>query len=414
MSRLHGFFDKVVAINLGRRWDRWSRLQRHIDALDWPFLTPERFEAVDGRATTHPHWWRQGDGAWGCLMSHARILEDCLQADVKSVLILEDDVVFTGDLRQRSEEFLSAVPDDWDQIYLGGQHLIDPVPVNDQVYRGRNVNRTHAYAVSRKFMARMYRHILHAPDYILHGGHHVDHRLGALHEAGDHAIYSPRQWLAGQFQGSSDISGQTNDTFFWNTWATVRDMPLVVVLGLHSGRSNEIAAELASLGVHFGHHLAGIAAPRMEDVGLAKICEEMFPFPETWRQRAIEEVRGRLTPWITLIQREAANYGVVAGACYPQVCALHTEFSRAWSNLKVIDVRGDEAGALQRLLSRGGVEPRDARRAQDFLIREREQWAREDRLIVDVAELDRDRGALRQTLRDFVGVARRPELEQTA
>ena len=217
----------MVVINLDRRPDRWVRFQRSLAAVDWPFRPPERFSAVDGDAVTVPMWWKQGGGAWGCMMSHARILEECIQREVGRVLILEDDAVFVEDFAERARRFLERVPADWDQLYLGGQHLHDPEPVEELVFRCRNVNRTHCHAVSRKFMPRMYRYVLNALDYVQNPGHHVDHRLGALHESGTVKVYAPVEWIAGQGEGQSDISGRVNATYFWNTWARVPEMPLV-------------------------------------------------------------------------------------------------------------------------------------------------------------------------------------------
>lgn len=161
--------------------------------------------------------------------------------------------------RHKPEE--TAVPDDWDQLYLGGQHLLNPRRLNEDVFECVNVNRTHCHAVRGKFMPRMYRYILNAHDYIAYPGHHIDHRLGALHETDTVCVYAPTEWIVGQGSSRRDISGRTNDTHYWNTWASVPDMTLFVLLGLHDGRANEVGRLLQSLKVHFGHHLGGYAPP---------------------------------------------------------------------------------------------------------------------------------------------------------
>lgn len=45
-SNLQQTFDRVVVINLARRADRLARFNRLL--CDWPFKTPQRFEAIDG------------------------------------------------------------------------------------------------------------------------------------------------------------------------------------------------------------------------------------------------------------------------------------------------------------------------------------------------------------------------------
>ncbi|WP_172683368.1 glycosyltransferase family 25 protein, partial [Verrucomicrobium spinosum] len=37
------------------------------------------------------------NGAWGCLLSHARVLAEAIADGIENVLILEDDVVFQPD-----------------------------------------------------------------------------------------------------------------------------------------------------------------------------------------------------------------------------------------------------------------------------------------------------------------------------
>lgn len=330
------YFDRVYVINLRRRADRLTAFFDELEKCDWPFAKPRVFPAVDGDAVSVPIWWKQGGGAWGCLMSHARILEDCIADDVKRVLIMEDDVTFVSNFAKRASAFLKEVPGDWDQIYFGGQHLRDPVKLSDGVYSCINVNRTHCYAVSRDFMPRMYRYIMNARDYIEHPGHHVDHRLGALHESGTVKVYAPKAWLVGQDENRSDISGRENPKLFWNTWADVEQAPMTVVLGLHESGANRVAGLMREIGVHFGHRLGGYRPPAVEDAGLANICERCFPFPSTQRKLPVSKSVPLIHDWCRLILREAADYGVVGGACYPHLCIMLEDMQRAWKNLQFI------------------------------------------------------------------------------
>jgi GR25 family glycosyltransferase involved in LPS biosynthesis len=212
--RFSEFFDRIVVVNLDRRSDRWS--QWTTQTANWPFRPADRFRAVDGRAVTPPNWWSQGGGAWGCLMSHARILEDALMDGIDSVLILEDDAVLVPDFSERVEKFLANVPSDWDALYLGGQHLIEPEPVNDEVVRCRDVNRTHGHAMRQVYMREAYAHILDAPAYLENPTHHVDHRLGRLHMEGRFHVYAPTEFLIGQNESRSDINGRHTGARYWN------------------------------------------------------------------------------------------------------------------------------------------------------------------------------------------------------
>ena len=180
------------------------------------------YPAIIGDLTTCPADWGSGRGAWGCLRSHQRILEDVIHTrddrgvmEVNSVLILEDDVIFKKDALENLNKFMEAVPDDWDQIYLGGQHRkANSSTDSPHVIVGGSVNRTHAYAVNQKALTQVYRHISYATDY-RDTTKHIDHQLEVAHKRKDWKVYCPKQWIAGQRAGPSNISGKTNGDQYW-------------------------------------------------------------------------------------------------------------------------------------------------------------------------------------------------------
>ncbi len=325
---LYNFFDKVVVVNLDRRPDRMAQFERHIAAIDWPFRRPERFAAVEGRGSSPPSWWRAGGAAWGCHQSHVRIIEQAIREQLSSILILEDDVFFENGLRQRAGSFLTAVPDDWQQIYLGGQHLSQrrqpPVRVNDQVLRPFNVNRTHAYALHRRGFELVHQWLTDFESHSHRPAHHVDHRLGALHESGQIKVYAPNQWLAGQWESHSNIKGKTMPVRLWNGHQVKgRSYPFVAVIGLHRSGSSCLAGVLHALGVHMGNRLGGYERTGgFEAVGLSQICESAFPFPSTDLRIDREVLKNRLAGHINAMTKVAKNKGVLAGGKYPHLCAM--------------------------------------------------------------------------------------------
>ena len=158
---------------------------------------------------------------------------------VQNYLVLEDDAIFAEDTVERLPRIMDVVNKaKWDQLYLGGQHLYvesyPPCPFRGMdVVRCWNVNRTHAFAVNRRFMAKFQQHITHFPDYIKRhidykpgdeNGHgeirewfpHIDHQLGYLHEKKEHVILGANPWICGQAGSSSSVSGAENDEQWWN------------------------------------------------------------------------------------------------------------------------------------------------------------------------------------------------------
>lgn len=222
MKNLTDWFDRVFIINCAHRPDRLERVKTHLSItgmvdLDKVIIHP----AVIGDWVTCPADWGAGRGAWGCRQSHARIVEDVLHMrdsesnlTVKNYLVLEDDVFFLDGALESLDTFMGAVPKDWDQIYLGGQHQRKPVPLGNGVSVGLSVNRTHAYALSSSVYQAFYRHIMFSGDY---AGtvKHIDHQLELAHQRRDWDVYCPDKWICGQEAGSSNISGKTNGRQVW-------------------------------------------------------------------------------------------------------------------------------------------------------------------------------------------------------
>ncbi|NUQ49278.1 MAG: glycosyltransferase family 25 protein, partial [Phycisphaerae bacterium] len=210
---------RAVCINLDRRPDRWEQFFRNC-----PIAGVERFAAIDGRKCRPPEWWRQGGGAWGCMLSHIGILQRALMDGLDQrggvLLVLEDDALFPPDFAAKAERFLLVLPKDWDQLYFGGQHrgvrARPPQRINSEVIRPYMVNRTQAYAVRGEFMRVLYRHLCNWPDHARHPRHHVDHRMELLHACGRHNVYAPTRWIIGQAGGKSDVSGRMAQDRYWN------------------------------------------------------------------------------------------------------------------------------------------------------------------------------------------------------
>lgn len=329
-----GAVVRALCINLDRRPERWEAFKRNC-----PIRGVHRFPAIDGRSVRPPAWWRQGGGAWGCMLSHIRILEQALTDGLDRgggvLLVLEDDALFPPDFPERAARFIRALPFDWEQAYLGGQHrglrVRQPQRVNDEVVRPFMVNRTQAYAVRGPFIRVLYQHLCDWPAHARSPRHHVDHRMELLHASGRHKVYAPTTWIVGQAGGPSDISGRVTQDRYWNGWGKgPRQVhrPPVWVIGLHRSGSSVTAGILHRLGVHMGNRLIGYenrggrGTGGFEAHGLAMICEQAYPFPTIERAVPIETTRRRLRDWIDARQREAAWRGTIMGGKYPHLCFM--------------------------------------------------------------------------------------------
>lgn len=222
-KKLTDWFDKVFVINCQHRPDRLKEFVDEIiskEIADLDKITI--FQAVIGDFTTHPAGWGGGKGAWGCLQSHRRILEDLmhmrddrLNLKWKSALILEDDVFFLDNALVNLEVAMNSLPDVWGQLYLGGQHMLAPIKINSEgLVAARSINRTHAYAIHADHVQAIYRHISYMMDYN-GNNYHIDHQLERAHRRGDWPVYALSSWICGQRANTSNVSGRKLPAHTW-------------------------------------------------------------------------------------------------------------------------------------------------------------------------------------------------------
>ena len=338
-------FERVTCVTLERRPDRWQRFVDDLPA-DWPFKEPEKIYGIDGKKVHPPGWWKQGGGAWGCYRAHLRIIEDCLNNDIQSVLLLEDDALCCENFVQRWEAFKTELPANWQMVYLGGQHLRTdkhpPIRISEQVYQPFNVNRTHAFALrGLAFMRKVYKHLT-TVDW--NRGDHIDHHLGRLHQRRQDRIYCPKEWLIGQAEGDSNINGRGMPERFWQPAEQIAESvsDFVAVLGTHSSGSSCFAGALHYLGLHLGNTFVNgpWQSGSFEAQGLADICEGALPFMSVTPPTT--NMQGRLNNWVTQRCREAKVRNTLAGGKYPQLAAIIDQLNRPYKVLW-IDRPLDEA-----------------------------------------------------------------------
>jgi hypothetical protein len=248
-------FDRVVLINLKRRPDRLAAFRRLQAEKGWHLPDPVIFEAIDGNRVGVPPYYGQGGGAWGCLRSHVTILERAVMDEVVSLLVLEDDLVWHDDAWTRLRSFIAAVPLDWDQLMLGGQHMGQrPQEVAPAVVRCLNCQRTHAYAIRGPALRDLLK--LWYPCRT-----HIDHIMGPWQRGW--RVYAPDPFVFGQGPGKSDISGANNPAKFWVPPSG--ESPVV-----HLTAPPEVARSLRGRGLHMGHR----RDREDRDVGLVKVAKE--------------------------------------------------------------------------------------------------------------------------------------------
>jgi len=365
---LQAFFARCYVVNLDSRPDRWESIQQNVIPL-WPFSPLERWPGINGNLLPHPPWWNATGGAWGVYRTHLAIIEKCLNENVESVLILEDDALPCPDFPARVAEFLAAVPGDWGMIYLGGQHLFtkrrQPRPINDQVMVPFNVNRCHAFAVHQRSMAKVYAHLTTTnEDY--DGSHHIDHQLGYLHMHRKVKVYCPTHWLIDQGPGKSDIDGMMRQRRSWNNDGalplgtraalSVPALPAVVaVLAPFHGGGREVAGMLHELGISAGDGFAarvGHDTPgSFEDEALRRLCRQTCAELVDVDENDVNAQVAGLQEWAGKQRSPRAQGGgdALIAAYHPRLCLMMQAMSEAWPRLKLVVVDRPRAEVVRQL-----------------------------------------------------------------
>lgn len=152
---INKYFDNIYCLNLDRRVDRWSVVEKKFESLG---ICVERFSAVDkDNFSEEEHAFLTenrekkeymsitSSGVLGCLYSHRNIILDAKNKGYKKILIFEDDVIFSNDFKDRVGEMSQF---EWKMLYLGAsQFYWDGIEFVDKFYLSKKTLGTFAYAV---------------------------------------------------------------------------------------------------------------------------------------------------------------------------------------------------------------------------------------------------------------------------
>lgn len=142
---LEDTFPLRFVINLGDREDRRVLTERELSLAG---ISAERLPAV--RAS----WLKserghESKGRYALALTQRIALRKARQRNAPAVLLFEDDLMLSPQLRQLLEQV--DLPDDWGMFYLGGAHLQPPKFVSPYLVRCRYIIDTHAVAFRAKY-----------------------------------------------------------------------------------------------------------------------------------------------------------------------------------------------------------------------------------------------------------------------
>jgi GR25 family glycosyltransferase involved in LPS biosynthesis len=145
---LNDFFEHIYCINLDRRPDRWIDVKKEFQ--EHSISNVERFSATDGmKIPTGTYPSRMSPGDIGSFLTHLRLFNNAITKGYKNFLLLEDDVEFRKDFEEKFDVAIKEVPDDWEIIHFGGNHVFgNPVRVSNNLSIPTRTLATHAVGFS--------------------------------------------------------------------------------------------------------------------------------------------------------------------------------------------------------------------------------------------------------------------------
>lgn len=212
---LNEYFDKIYCINLDRRTDRWEECQKIFNKLK---LNVERFSAVDGNETNYKLGYPYDNELAGSI-SHTKVIEKAKELNLKKVLILEDDVDFVDDLEKLFTESIKEVPNNWDGLLFGGNHVGGGSMVGKNVMKVNRSYALHCYGLDAKtydetidYMDSRIQNVIDNGKDVIKQSVAADYFMADLHRINNWYCFRPP--LAWQRSGFSDIQKTVMDYDF--------------------------------------------------------------------------------------------------------------------------------------------------------------------------------------------------------
>lgn len=181
-SLLNRVFDRIYLLNLPRRTDRLSNMERRLKrigiqnyygmpgregAIDFEVLEKfEKYLSISGtRQLPYPPLENRNEMA--CILSHRDIYRDALNSGCKTILVLEDDILFDEEFDTFIDK-LNTLPT-WELCYLGASDYEfdknrELLSLADGYYYGTGIRSTFAIGMKCSILPKLLKMIENPDD----------------------------------------------------------------------------------------------------------------------------------------------------------------------------------------------------------------------------------------------------------
>ena len=208
-------FDRVYIVNLPERSDRRREIEAELGRFGL---------CVDGRNVRFWKATRPSDaglfpslGARGCFLSHLSILNDAIENDLDSILVMEDDLSIDERFVQAQPQMCRTLQEGaWHFAYLGHvEAMPDAGGKPDWRIGEQPLATTHFYALSRKALRPLRDHLQACL------AREPGHPLGSpMHVDGAYSLYRMQHPQALSLIAAPSLGGQrsSRSDIFPNKW----------------------------------------------------------------------------------------------------------------------------------------------------------------------------------------------------
>jgi GR25 family glycosyltransferase involved in LPS biosynthesis len=153
---MNSFIDNIFVIHLSHRFDREAHIKKQFNELN---LKYQFFEAINGYELRYNGKLLKGEE--GIRQTHLQILQYAKTNNLDHLFICEDDVVFDERMLSALEE---ATKNDFDILYLGGNHKEQPYFVKQGLLKVNNTVCLHAVIIKKHMYDLLIRTIINNYD----------------------------------------------------------------------------------------------------------------------------------------------------------------------------------------------------------------------------------------------------------
>jgi glycosyl transferase, family 25 len=149
------YFDRVAIVHLPTRTDRFLALSKELSRAGFDINDPK--VVIPPAPTPDEANGFPSRGVYGNFLSHLGILEQAFNDNLETVLVLEDDAIFSRTFISKQSTIADNLESNrWDQFFLG--HSISgrlPPSQSGIVRFSGGFVWSHCYAIHRRIMPRM-------------------------------------------------------------------------------------------------------------------------------------------------------------------------------------------------------------------------------------------------------------------